>query len=153
MVEIDKDSVRHGDSIRWRNRRGGPSWGTANYGTADALHVEQDRPGDSSKFRYAIPWERVTGHWPGREAYDRARGALTDHERDNTLRDLLTEALSRYTPESRGENVTDLWNNPKLMDWSKTEIRRELEAMEQAGLVGSSMVHGSRRYRPGWNAE
>lgn len=148
MVEIDKDSVRHGDSIRWRNRRGGPSWGTANYGTADALHVEQDRPGDSSKFRYAIPWERVTGHWPGREAYDRARGALTDHTGVNDLRGLLHATLSRYSPQSRGESLRELGDRPALIGYAERQIKGELQAMIEAGEVTRHKVRGTWRYVP-----
>jgi hypothetical protein len=69
MIMIDKQAIQAGDSIQWANRKGGTSWGLAEYVTADRMHVKIRIDRD---YRYAIPWKRVLQHVPGREMYDKA---------------------------------------------------------------------------------
>lgn len=77
MANIDRSAVSSGDTVQWTTRKNTTATGLASYTTQDSVHVEIFA--GHSRARYAVPWERVTGHWPGREHYDRARGALTDH--------------------------------------------------------------------------
>lgn len=72
--EIDRDAIKPGDSLRWRHR----SNGTACYGYV--AYVDGDNgvhvmTGSRAKAmgRYTVPWERITGHWPGKEMYHRKK--------------------------------------------------------------------------------
>lgn len=70
---IDRDAIREGDTLRWRHRVNATTcWGLVEYAHDAGVRV---RTGSWKKpmGRYTVPWERITGHWPGRAEFDKRR--------------------------------------------------------------------------------
>lgn len=68
-AEVDRSTVQRNDTIRWKLRSKGSSFGLVEWTDDEGVHVKTATPAGTG--RYHVPWDRVAGHWPGRAEYDR----------------------------------------------------------------------------------